>query len=110
MDAMNRLDVDVNSIENARSDNATLLAFQKIGYTKDIGPGTYDIHSPVIPPVAFIYDKLKTFLECIPVQHLVVNPDCGLKTRSWPESIGALKNMIEATHRVRREISTTGPN
>lgn len=103
MDAMDRLDVDVNSIENARSDNATLLAFQKHGYTKDLGPGTYDIHSPVIPPTSLIYDKLKMFLECVPVERLVVNPDCGLKTRSWPETIAALKNMIEATHQVREE-------
>lgn len=104
MEAIDRLDVDVNSIENARSDDATLLAFQRIGYTKDLGPGTYDIHSPVVPDVAFIYDKLKTFLRCIPVERLVVNPDCGLKTRSWPETNAALKNMIEATMIVRQEI------
>jgi 5-methyltetrahydropteroyltriglutamate--homocysteine methyltransferase len=107
MDAIDKIDVDVNSIENARSDNATLLAFQKLGYTKDLGPGTYDIHSPVIPETEFIYAKLKTFLECIPVERLVVNPDCGLKTRSWPETIGALKNMIEATNLVRKEIQST---
>jgi 5-methyltetrahydropteroyltriglutamate--homocysteine methyltransferase len=101
MEAIDKMDTDVNSIENARSDNATLLAFQKIGYTKDLGPGTYDIHSPVVPPVAFIIQKLESFLECMPVKHLVVNPDCGLKTRTWPETIGALKNMVEATRIVR---------
>lgn len=105
MDAIDRLDVDVNSIENARSDNATLYAFKKLGYKKDLGPGTYDIHSPVIPPPTFIYEKLKTFLECIEVGNLVVNPDCGLKTRTWPESIGALKNMVEATHAIRKELA-----
>jgi 5-methyltetrahydropteroyltriglutamate--homocysteine methyltransferase len=105
MEAIDRMDVDVNSIENARSDNATLVAFQKIGYTKDLGPGTYDIHSPVIPPVSFITDKIKTFLECIEVSNLVINPDCGLKTRTWPESVGALKNMIEATQMIRQELN-----
>jgi 5-methyltetrahydropteroyltriglutamate--homocysteine methyltransferase len=104
MEAIDRLDVDVNSIENARSDDATLLAFQRIGYSKDLGPGTYDIHSPVVPEVSFIYDKLKTFLRCIPVERLVVNPDCGLKTRSWPETNAALKNMVEATMVVRKEL------
>lgn len=105
MAAIDKMDTDVNSIENARSDNATLLAFKSIGYTKDLGPGTYDIHSPVVPPVEFITDKLKSFLECMNVKNLVVNPDCGLKTRSWPETIGALKNMVEATHQVRSELS-----
>jgi 5-methyltetrahydropteroyltriglutamate--homocysteine methyltransferase len=104
MEAIDRLDVDVNSIENARSDNATLLAFQKLGYKKDLGPGTYDIHSPVIPPTSFIYEKIKTFLSFIEASNLIVNPDCGLKTRSWPEVFGALKNMIEATQQVRQEV------
>jgi 5-methyltetrahydropteroyltriglutamate--homocysteine methyltransferase len=78
-----------------------LLAFQKIGYTKDLGPGTKDIHSPVVPPVEFIIQWLESLLECMPVKHLVVNPDCGLKTRTWAETIGALKNMVEATRIVR---------
>lgn len=107
MEAIDKMDTDVNSIENARSDNATLLAFKSIGYTKDLGPGTYDIHSPVVPPVDFITDKLKSFLECMKPENLVVNPDCGLKTRSWPETIGALKNMVEATHKVRAELQVS---
>jgi len=104
MEAIDKLDTDVNSIENARSDNATLLAFRDIGYGKGLGPGTYDIHSPVVPPVAFIEEKLRSFLKCMDVNELVVNPDCGLKTRAWPETIAALKNMVEATKNVRKEI------
>jgi 5-methyltetrahydropteroyltriglutamate--homocysteine methyltransferase len=103
MDAIDKLDTDVNSIENARSDNATLIAFRSIGYTKDLGPGTYDIHSPVVPPVDSFVEKINGFLDCMDSKNLVINPDCGLKTRTWPESIGALKNMVEATHKIRQE-------
>jgi 5-methyltetrahydropteroyltriglutamate--homocysteine methyltransferase len=95
----------VSSIENARSDNATLIAFRSIGYTKGLGPGTYDIHSPVVPPVSHFVDKVNTFLEAMEPKSLVINPDCGLKTRTWPETIGALKNMVEATHQLRKEHS-----
>lgn len=105
MDAIDRMDTDVNSIENARSDNATLRAFAKIGYAKDLGPGTYDIHSPVVPPVAFIESKLKSFLECMDLKKLVVNPDCGLKTRTWKETTDALRNMVMATHNIRSELN-----
>ncbi|CAM9846876.1 unnamed protein product [Chrysoparadoxa australica] len=98
MDAIDRMDTDVNSIENARSDNATLMAFNGIGYTKGLGPGTYDIHSPVVPPIDFVRTKLKSFLACMPADRLVVNPDCGLKTRTWPESIDALKVMVSDTY------------
>merc|ERR1712194_956405 len=75
-----------NSIENARNDNYTLRAFQRIGYGKGLGPGVYDIHSPVVPSVEFVKNKIKDSLYCMEVGHLCVNPDCGLKTRTWPET------------------------
>ena len=104
MDAIDRMDTDVNSIENARSDDATLRAFQAIGYGKGLGPGTYDIHSPVVPPVSFIEGKIRSFLGSVEPGNLVINPDCGLKTRAWPETIEALKNMVTATKSIRAEI------
>ena len=103
------MDTDVNSIENARSDDATLLAFRDIGYGKGLGPGTYDIHSPVVPPVMFIEKKIQSFLDAgVSKENLVINPDCGLKTRNWPETIGALKAMVEATNNIRVKLSLTG--
>ncbi|EEC47762.1 predicted protein [Phaeodactylum tricornutum CCAP 1055/1] len=104
MEAIDRLDTDVNSIENARSDNATLEAFQRVGYEKGFGPGLYDIHSPVVPPIDIMYEKLSSFLKVLDVEHTVVNPDCGLKTRGWPETILALKHMVAAAHNVRRNL------
>jgi 5-methyltetrahydropteroyltriglutamate--homocysteine methyltransferase len=102
MAAIDRMDTDVNSIENARSDNATLEAFRTFGYDKGFGPGTYDIHSPVIPTMESQRDKIESFLTVFDEDHyLVVNPDCGLKTRTWPETIGALRNMVEATAQIR---------
>jgi 5-methyltetrahydropteroyltriglutamate--homocysteine methyltransferase len=104
MEAIDRLDTDVNSIENARSDNATLEAFRRVGYEKGFGPGLYDIHSPVVPPIDIMYEKLSSFLKVLDVEHTVVNPDCGLKTRGWPETILALKHMVAAAHNVRRNL------
>eukprot|EP00980_Cylindrotheca_fusiformis_P011976 scaffold2830_cov131-Cylindrotheca_fusiformis.AAC.97 len=100
MDAIDRMDTDVNSIENARNGNETLEAFVGIDYHKGFGPGVYDIHSPVIPPVPFMEAKIKSFLQCLKPEQLVVNPDCGLKTRTWPETIAALKNMVAAAEAV----------
>ncbi|GAX12819.1 5-methyltetrahydropteroyltriglutamate--homocysteine methyltransferase [Fistulifera solaris] len=109
MHAIDRMDTDVNSIENARSDNATLKAFKSIGYTKGFGPGLYDIHSPVVPSRDEIEAKLRSFLTVLDLDQTVVNPDCGLKTRGWPETIAALRNMVEATAVVRNELSTCLP-
>lgn len=105
MYAIDRMDTDVNSIENARNGNETLEAFLDIGYKKGFGPGVYEIHSPVVLPIDKMETKIKNFLQCLPCDQLVVNPDCGLKTRGWPETIAALKNMVEATERVRREMA-----
>ncbi|CAN0400677.1 unnamed protein product, partial [Ectocarpus sp. 12 AP-2014] len=85
MEAIDRLDADVNSIENARSDNTTLRSFKEFNYKKGLGPGLYDIHSPVVPPVTTLQDKLEGFLKVLPKEQLVCNPDCGLKTRTWPQ-------------------------
>ena len=104
MEAIDRMDTDVNSIENARSDDATLKAFRDIGYGKGLGPGTYDIHSPVVPPTDFISAKIKSFLACMDEDKIMINPDRGLKTRGWPETIDALKNMVDATKQIRAEL------
>ncbi|RLN58648.1 hypothetical protein BBJ28_00017986, partial [Nothophytophthora sp. Chile5] len=104
MHAIDAIDADVNSIENARSDDETIRSFKSIGYQRDLGPGTYDIHSPVVPPKEEIVNKLKSFLKLLPAEQVVVNPDCGLKTRKWPETIAALRNMVDATLEVRASL------
>ena len=80
------------------------LLSQLDGYLNDIGPGVYDIHSPRIPSVDEIVDNLKRALFKVPPSRLWVNPDCGLKTRSWPEVESAIQNMTEAARRMRESI------
>ena len=75
------MDADVNSIENAHSDDYTLRAFKRIGFNKGLGPGTYDIHCPIVPSVEFMKGKIESFLPCVEIKNLCINPDCGLKTR-----------------------------
>ena len=61
-----KLDADVISIETTRSGNELLKVFKKIGYTHEIGPGVYDIHSPRIPSVEEIKNQIKALLEVLP--------------------------------------------
>ena len=95
------MDADVITIETARSGNRLLQIFKQVGYTKEIGPGVYDIHSPRVPSVEEIESQIKLLLEVLPKEQLWINPDCGLKTRKWDEVIPALKNMVEATKKFR---------
>ena len=95
------MDADVISIETARSGNELLKVFKQVGYTHEVGPGVYDIHSPRIPSVSEIETQIKALLEVLPKEQLWINPDCGLKTRKWEEVKPSLKNMVEAVKIVR---------
>lgn len=102
-----RLDADVISIENSRSNNRTLQEVTEGGYSHQIGNGVYDIHSPVIPTVEQLTHQIKEGIVNLPLKQIWVNPDCGLKTRRWEEVTPALKNMVEATRKVREEIESS---
>jgi 5-methyltetrahydropteroyltriglutamate--homocysteine methyltransferase len=95
------MDADVISIEASRSGMRLLQVFESFCYPNDIGPGVYDIHSPRVPSVAEMVELLRKAAEVIPIERLWVNPDCGLKTRAWPETLAALRNLVAAAGELR---------
>jgi 5-methyltetrahydropteroyltriglutamate--homocysteine methyltransferase len=97
------MDADVISIETARSGNELLKIFKEVGYKQEVGPGVYDIHSPRVPSVEEMKTQIKLLLEVLPKEQLWINPDCGLKTRKWPETKQSLINMVEAVKQIRKE-------
>ena len=103
--AIAALDADVITIETSRSDMELLTAFGDFKYPNDIGPGVYDIHSPRVPAAEEIEHLLRKALQVVPKERLWVNPDCGLKTRGWPETIAALKVMVDVTKKLRAELA-----
>ena len=100
------LDADVISIETSRSRMELLDAFARFRYPNAIGPGVYDIHAPRVPSIEEIAELLECAREVIPVEQLWVNPDCGLKTRGWPEVRKALIAMVRATRELREELAS----
>lgn len=95
------MDADVITIETSRSNMALLQAFEDFEYPNHIGPGVYDIHSPNIPNVQWMVDLIEKAALRLPRERLWINPDCGLKTRSWSETEPALFAMVEAAHLLR---------
>ena len=102
------MDADVITIETSRSQMELLEAFSDFKYPAEIGPGVYDIHSPRIPSVDEMVSLLEKAAALLPVGNIWVNPDCGLKTRKWPETQAALKNMVQAA-KAAREIFSKQP-
>ncbi len=103
--AIAELDADVITIETSRSNMELLQAFEDFNYPNDIGPGVYDIHSPIVPTQQWMEQLLQKAAQAIPAEQLWVNPDCGLKTRAWPETREALTLMVSAAKQLREQYS-----
>ena len=99
------LEVDVVSLEAARSDMALVTHLERAPYRSGVGPGVYDVHAPRVPDVAEIESLLRRALETLGPERLWVNPDCGLKTRSYDEVVAALQNLVAAARLLRTELA-----
>jgi 5-methyltetrahydropteroyltriglutamate--homocysteine methyltransferase len=105
MNSIAAFDADVISIETSRSDMELLSVFSNFRYPNDIGPGIWDIHSPRVPDADEIERLIGKAAEVIDPAQLWVNPDCGLKTRGWPEVEASLTNMVTAAKAARAQLS-----
>jgi 5-methyltetrahydropteroyltriglutamate--homocysteine methyltransferase len=106
--AIDGLDADVTSIEAARSRMELVRDLEQAGYGREIGLGVYDIHSPRVPPPDEMVVLLEEALEAVGPTRLWVNPDCGLKTRDYPEVLASLRNMVAAARTVREGLDQDG--
>jgi 5-methyltetrahydropteroyltriglutamate--homocysteine methyltransferase len=84
------------------------VAFARSGYDTELGLGIWDIHSPRVPPTAEMFELLERSLSALDADRVWVNPDCGLKTRSWDEVRPALANMVQAARVARSRLARRG--
>lgn len=89
------LDADVVSIEFSKKDDPNYIQ-EFSNYPNHIGLGLFDIHSPRIPSKEEFVTRIEEILKVYPANKFWVNPDCGLKTRGWPEVRESLTNMVDA--------------
>jgi 5-methyltetrahydropteroyltriglutamate--homocysteine methyltransferase len=98
------MDADVTLIEAARSRMELLHHWDRSGFTNDLGPGVWDIHSPRVPSAEEMAELLGEAARVLRPEQLWVTPDCGLKTRAWPETEESLRNMVQAAKQLREEL------
>jgi 5-methyltetrahydropteroyltriglutamate--homocysteine S-methyltransferase len=108
MEQIQAMDADVLLIEAARSRMGLLHEWERTGYQQEIGPGVYDIHSPRVPSAEEMTKLLEAAAKVLRPEQLWVNPDCGLKTRGWPETEAALRNMVDAARQAREQLVPAG--
>lgn len=109
IDAIDALDADVTSIEAARSRMEVLPELKAHGFERGVGPGVWDIHSPRVPSVEELEELITEATRSIDPRHLWVNPDCGLKTRDYPETVATLRNLVQAAGEVRERVQEPAP-
>ena len=99
------MDADVITFEASRSKLTLLDALLENNFQTEVGPGVYDIHSPRVPSVEEIKEAIRLIVAKIPVEHVWVNPDCGLKTRGEKETVASLQHMVQAAKEIRAELA-----
>ncbi|MCE7004457.1 5-methyltetrahydropteroyltriglutamate--homocysteine S-methyltransferase [Kibdelosporangium philippinense] len=104
IEAIDGLEADVTTIEAARSKMEVLDDLAAIGYSRGVGPGVYDIHSPRVPSESEMTELLQAAVRAVPAKRVWANPDCGLKTRGYAETEAALRNLVAAAKKVRAHL------
>ncbi|ETK34148.1 5-methyltetrahydropteroyltriglutamate--homocysteine methyltransferase [Microbispora sp. ATCC PTA-5024] len=102
--AIDALDADVTSIESARSGGRILGEPAVRRFGRGLGAGVYDIHSPRVPGAEEVEESLRAAARALPAGRVWVNPDCGLKTRTYDQVEAALANVVRAARHLREEL------
>ena len=100
------LPVDQLDLEMANSDYDLLglIREHRDEFDKELAMGVVDVHSHVVEPLDEVKAGIKRGLELLPPERLFIDPDCGLKTRTWDEAEAKLKVLVQATREVKREL------
>ena len=98
------LPVDQLDLEFANSGYSNLDIFRIPKFTKGIAYGVLDIHSHRIETVTEIVAGIKKGLDVFDADKMMIDPDCGLKTRTTEEAFAKLRNMVTAVRQVKTEL------
>ncbi|MGK2916008.1 MAG: hypothetical protein ACSLEH_00120 [Candidatus Carsonella ruddii] len=78
-----KMNIDTLTIESSREKFKNLKIYNK--KKLNLGAGIYDVHSAVIPVKFCFKNNILKFINKINFLKILINPDCGLKTRNWYE-------------------------
>ncbi|MDY0114215.1 MAG: hypothetical protein RBS21_08070 [Corynebacterium sp.] len=98
------MDADVTTIEAARAGYELVDAIADSDFDLPLGPGVWDIHSPRVPGVDEVTERIDHAARTLGPDRVWVVPDCGLKTRGWPETRASLGALAKAARKVRASL------
>ena len=98
--------VDQLVLEFARKGYDDLPVIEKFGWDRDIGLGVIDVKSNEVETPGLIADRIRSALELVPAERLVINPDCGLRNLPGPVARAKLAAMVHGAATVRAELGS----
>jgi len=105
---MLRLPVKQIHLAFKNTDFEYLKLLEKHPFDKDLGVGVLDAHSHLVETVEEVEEGIRKTLKLMPPERVWIEPDCGLKTRTWEEAAAKLRVMVRAVREVRGELGIEG--
>jgi 5-methyltetrahydropteroyltriglutamate--homocysteine methyltransferase len=96
------------AFKNTGFEYLKLLEKHPFDKDKDLGVGVLDAHSHLVEPVEEVVEGIRKTLKLMPPERVWIEPDCGLKTRTWEEAAAKLRVMVQAVREVRRDLGLEG--
>jgi 5-methyltetrahydropteroyltriglutamate--homocysteine methyltransferase len=95
-----------NRDDDNRSGYKDLALLKEYGDKKEIGLGVLDVHTNFIESPELVRDRILYAAKVLDDPgKIYVNPDCGLRTRTWAVAFEKIKNMVEGTLLARKEFA-----
>jgi len=96
--------VDQIVLEFARKGLDDLRLIRQHDWDRWLGFGVIDVKSPRIETAELVASRIRRALEYVPADHLMVNPDCGLRHLAPEVAIAKLHAMVAGVAMVRAEL------
>jgi 5-methyltetrahydropteroyltriglutamate--homocysteine methyltransferase len=96
--------VDQIVLEFARKGLDDLRLIRQHDWDRWLGFGVIDVKSPQIETAELVASRIRRALEYVPADHLMVNPDCGLRHLAPEVAIAKLHAMVAGVATVRAEL------
>lgn len=93
-----------NRDDDSRSGYRVLDLFREYGDDREIGLGVLDVHVDDIESPELVRDRILHASRTLGPERIYVNPDCGLRTRSWEVSYAKLRNMTSGAGLARSSL------
>jgi 5-methyltetrahydropteroyltriglutamate--homocysteine methyltransferase len=96
--------VQAISLEFARRGEDDLGLFKEFNVPFSLGFGVIDVKTHDVESPGLVADRIRRALDVIPVERLVINPDCGCVHLPREVAFSKLRSMAEGARLVREEL------